>query len=138
MRSLLTLALLSAAAALAQAAGPEGVWDSDEKYNGEPRYVIELHVVDGRLGGKVTMRGVTDDDANATTLNLVIESAEVDGAKVSFKTKVAEDNIAEWEMTISGSTATASIVVDGDGPVNDPQKWTLKRVQPAPAGAKGP
>jgi hypothetical protein len=129
MWRLVSFALLSAAAAWAQTAGPEGTWHSDEKFNGEPRVVIVLRTVDGKLGGTVTMRGVTDDDNNSTTLNLVIDSATVEGGKISFQAKMPDENITEWEMTLAGSTATASIIGDRDGPYSDPQKWRMKRAE---------
>ena len=138
MWRLISFALAAAAVALAQPPGPEGVWNSDERYKGEPRVVIALTVVEGKLGGTIIMKGVIDDDNNSTTLNLVIDSAKVDGANLNFQTKMPDDNVAEWEMTVAGSTATASIVGDRDGPSSEPQRWKLKRAGPASAASEAP
>jgi hypothetical protein len=123
------VALLAAAAVAAQASKPEGTWNSDEKYNGETRVVVVLKNDGGQFGGTITMRGITDDDNNVTTLNLAIRSAKMEGEKLSFEAKMPDDNVTEWEMTFNGSTATASIVADQDGPYSVPQSWKLSRAE---------
>ena len=121
------IVLIAAASAAAQAAGWDGTWKSDERYNGETRVIVVLKSADGKLGGTVTVRGVTDDDNNITTLNLAIQSAKVEGNSLSFETKMPDDNVVEWEMTMNGPTATAGMVGDRDGPYSDPQRWKLRR-----------
>ena len=138
MWRLISLCLLATAAVWAQAANPEGVWNSDERYNGETRVVIVIRATEGKLGGTVTMRGVMDDDNNASTLNLIIESAKLDQGNLTFQTKLPDENVTEWEMTISGSTATASIVGDHDGPYSDPQSWKMKRAESSNTSAALP
>ncbi len=119
--------LLAAAGVCAEAAGPEGTWNSEEKFKGEASLVVVLKGTGGQLGGTVTMRGVTDDDNNATTLNLVIQSAVFQAEKLSFETKTPDDSLLQWEITFNGSNATAAIVGDQDGPYGDPQRWKLQR-----------
>ena len=97
-------------------------------YNGEPRVVIELRTTAGKIGGTVVMRGVMDDDNNVTKmLNLTIDGREMSGATLRFKTKLPDDNVQDWEVTVSGATATASIVGDNDGPYTTPQTWKMKK-----------
>lgn len=104
-----------------------GTWRSDERYNGEARVVIELRANGAKVDGTVVMRGIMDDDNNVTTLNLTIQDAEISGASVRFKTKLPDENVQEWEMTLADTTATASIVGDNDGPYDTPQTWKMKR-----------
>ena len=104
-----------------------GVWKSGERVSGEPRVVIELRDAGGKLGGTIVMRGVVDDDNNSTTLNLVIEGAERSGNKVTFKAKMPDDNVTEWEIQFDGDNALAAIVADNDGPSSDVQQWKMKR-----------
>ena len=108
-------------------ADTDGTWRSDERYNGEPRVVIEVRTTAGKVGGTVVMRGVMDDDNNVTTLNLTIDAAELSGASLRFKTKLPDDNVQDWEVTVNGATATASIVGDNDGPYTTPQTWKMKK-----------
>ena len=127
MSRLLLTVLLAAGCAWTQAAGAEGVWHSDEKYKGETRLVIVLKPAGGKLGGTVTLHGVTDDDNNATTMNLVIDDGTVEGDKLSFHTKAPDGSAMDWEMVVNGTSATASIVGDQDGPSSEPQRWKMKR-----------
>jgi hypothetical protein len=104
-----------------------GVWKSAERVSGEPRVVIDLRDAGGKLGGTILMRGVTDDDNNSTTLNLVIDGAVRSGNKMSFKAKMPDENVTEWEVEFDGDNAVASIVADNDGPSSDVQRWKMKR-----------
>jgi hypothetical protein len=105
-----------------------GSWKAVERFNGQPRVVIALEKRESKIGGTVVMLGVTDDDNNQTTLNLVIDEAALDGDSLSFKTKFPDESVCEWAMSFSGGDqAAAGIVVDGDGPVSDPQKWEMRR-----------
>ncbi len=104
-----------------------GVWKSSERVGGEPRVVIDLRDAGGKLGGTIVMHGVVDDDNNSTTLNLVIDGAERSGNKVTFKAKMPDDNVTEWEIEFDGDHALAAIVADNDGPSSDVQRWKMKR-----------
>jgi hypothetical protein len=104
-----------------------GVWKSAERVSGEPRVVIDLRDSGGKLAGTIVMRGVVDDDNNSTTLNLVIDGAERSGNKLSFKTKMPDENVTEWEVEFNGDKAVASIVGDNDGPSSDVQRWKMQR-----------
>src|SRR3974390_2017379 len=93
-----------------------GTWKSAERIGGEPRIVLDLKDSGGKLGGTVVMRGVTDDDNKSTTLNFLIDEPQLTGNKLSFKAKMPDDNVTEWEVQFEGDTATAAIVADNDGP----------------------
>ena len=105
-----------------------GSWKSDERFNGEPRVVIDLKDEGGQIAGGVVMHGVTDDDNNQTTMRVAISEAKLDGDSLSFKTKGQDESFTEWVMTFSeDNKAVASMVGDSDGPYSDPQKWRMKR-----------
>src|SRR5947209_2486484 len=115
----LAAALLLGVLCFAQNSSITGTWNSAERVGGEPRVTINLKEADGKVGGTVVMRGVTDDDNNSTTLNLVIDEPQLSGGKLSFKAKMPDENVTEWEVEFQGDTATAAIVADNDGPSSD-------------------
>jgi hypothetical protein len=119
--------LLLGVLCVAQNSSITGTWKSAERVGGEPRIVIEIKEADGKIGGTVVMRGVTDDDNNSTTLNLVITEPERSGDKLSFKAKMPDENVTEWEVEFQGDAAVAAIVADNDGPSSDIQRWKMKR-----------
>lgn len=105
-----------------------GSWKSDERFNGEPRLVIQLKEEGGKIAGTVILQGITDDDNNQTTLKVDIVEPQLEGDSLSFKTKGQDESVSEWQMTFGDDNrAVASIVADGDGPLSDPQKWRMKR-----------
>ncbi len=104
-----------------------GTWKSAERVGGEPRIEIALKEAGGKLGGTVIMRGITDDDNNSTNLNLIVEEPQLSGNKLSFKAKMPDENVTEWEVEFQGDTAVAAIVADNDGPSSDIQHWKMKR-----------
>jgi len=112
---------------LAQNSSITGTWKSAERVGGEPRIEIALKEADGKIVGTILMRGVTDDDNNSTNLNLVIDEPQRSGDKLSFKAKMPDENVTEWEVQFQGDSATAAIVADNDGPSSDIQYWKMKR-----------
>jgi len=120
-------ALLLGIISFAQNSSISGTWRSAERVGGEPRIELALKEADGKIGGTVIMRGVTDDDNNSTTLNLVIDEPQLAGDKLSFKAKMPDENVTEWEVKFQGDTAVAAIVADNDGPSSDIQYWKMKR-----------
>jgi hypothetical protein len=123
----LAAALLLGVLSFAQNGSISGTWKSAERIGSEPRIELALKEADGKIGGTVIMRGVTDDDNNSTTLNLVIDEPQLAGDKLSFKAKMPDENVTEWEVKFQGDTAVAAIVADNDGPSSDIQYWKMKR-----------
>ena len=101
-----------------------GVWQSADKFAGEPRVVVDLKLEGGRGVGTLVVRGLNQGDSDESSVALKIRDLEFEFAALSFKTDIPQKGTQEWVLRlITGEKALFCAIEDHA----EIPKWVLQR-----------
>jgi hypothetical protein len=130
--ALLTLAF-SACLADAQTSASSkliGVWRAQEKTAGQPRVVMTIKPDGADIAGSAVFRGLTKDGDNDVTLDLPLINPDYYEGTLSFRLKLPDDSVSEWEMKISTSgEGDLRLVKDNDSSVDNGPRFHMNKTK---------
>ena len=107
-----------------------GVWRSQEKTAGQPRVVMTIKPDGGDISGSAVFRGLTRDGDNDVTLDLPLINPDYYEGTLSFRLKLPDDSVSEWEMKISTSgEGDLRLVKDNDSSVDNGPRFHMNKTK---------
>ena len=105
------------------AAALVGFWESEDKFEGQPRTAVEVRLEEGKIAGTVTLRGQGEGD-HPPEITMQIRDPKIDIMTVSFKTDPAQEGITEWTLALLTDDKALCTVLENDYPT---PKWVLTK-----------
>jgi hypothetical protein len=98
-----------------------GLWQSEEKVEGQPRVICEIRMDNGKPAGTLMIR-----ESNGGKSGVTIGNVQFEFAALSFKTDMPQQGAKEWVLRLMTSEKALFCEIQNYAEV---PKWMLDRVE---------